>query len=1077
VTILDDSLHESTETVKLILKSPAGGATLGSQKTAVIKITDDDLSNGQFEFAGPTYISAENAGTVTVAVYRNGGASGAASVVYATSNGTATAGLDYTASTGALSFADGETEKTFNVTILDNSLHETTEMFKLTLKSPSGGATLGSQKTAVISIIDDDASNGQFAFSNAAYTVAENAGTVTVVVYRSSGASGVASVVYATSNGTATAGLDYTSTTGTLSFADGETSKTFDVTILDDSMNEPAETVKLALKSPSGGATLGSQKTAVVSITNDDASNGQFAFSSAAYTVAENAGSVSVAVYRSGGASGVASVVYATSNGTATVGLDYTSTTGALSFTDGETAKTFDVTIIDDSLHESTETVKIALKSPTGGATLGSQRAAVLSITDDDASNGQFEFSSPTYLTAEDAGTVTVAVYRSGGATGVASVVYATSNSTARTGEDFISATGALSFADGETSKTFDITVLDDSINEPTETAKLILKSPTGGATLGTQKSAVLSITDNDASNGQFEFAGPTYLAAENAGTVTVAVYRNGGANGVASVVYATSNGTATAGQDYTAATGTLSFADGETAKTFDVAIIDDSLHESTETVKLALKSPTGGATLGTLKSAVLTITDNDASNGQFEFANPTYLAVENAGTVAVAVYRNGGSAGVASVVYAASNGTAQTGADFTASTGTLSFADGETAKTFDVTILDDSLHELTETIKLALKSPTGGATLGTQKSAVLNITDDDASNGQFEFANPTYLAVENAGTVAVAVYRYGGASGVASVVYATSNATATSGLDYTAATGTLNFADGEESKTFDVTILDDSLHESTETFKLALKSPTGGATLGAQKSAVMSITDDDASNGQFEFSDAAYTLPENGGTVNIAVYRNGGANGVASVVYATSKGSAAAGLDYTETTGALSFADGEESKTFGVTILDDTAHEPTETVRLALKSPTGGATLGSQKTAVLSITDDDASNGQFEFSNVSFTYLENAGTVTIAVYRNEGSNGVASVVYSTSNGTAAAGSDYTEATGALDFADGEIIKTFTVTIIEDNLYENTETVKLTLKNPTGGATLGILKSAVIRITNNDQPNGEIEFG
>ncbi|MFA4885845.1 MAG: Calx-beta domain-containing protein [Desulfotomaculaceae bacterium] len=121
-------------------------------------------------------------------------------------------------------------------------------------------------------------------------------------------------------------------------------------------------------------------------------------------------------------------------------------------------------------------------------------------------------------------------------------------------------------------------------------------------------------------------------------------------------------------------------------------------------------------------------------------------------------------------------------------------------------------------------------------------------------------------------------------------------------------------------------------------------------------------------------------------------------------------------------------------------------------------------------------SNGQFKFANVSFTFLKNAGTVTISVYRNWGANSVASMVYATSNGTATSSLDYSAVTGTLSFADGEHFKTFTVTIIEDDLYENTETVNLTLKNPTGGATLDVLKSAIIRITNNDNPNGEIEF-
>jgi outer membrane protein assembly factor BamB len=113
---------------------------------------------------------------------------------------------------------------------------------------------------------------GTVQFSSAAYSVAENGGSATILVTRTNGSSGAISVNYATANGTATAGLDYTAATGTLNFADGETSKTFTLTILNDSIREPDETVNLTLSGPTGGATLGSPINAVLTITDDERS-------------------------------------------------------------------------------------------------------------------------------------------------------------------------------------------------------------------------------------------------------------------------------------------------------------------------------------------------------------------------------------------------------------------------------------------------------------------------------------------------------------------------------------------------------------------------------------------------------------------------------------------------------------------------------------------------------------------------------------------------------------------------------------------------------------------------------------
>src|SRR5262249_40818105 len=111
---------------------------------------------------------------------------------------------------------------------------------------------------------------------------------------------------------------------------------------------------------------------------------------------------------------------------------------------------------------------------------------------------------------------------------------------------------------------------------------------------------------------GILQFLATAYSVEEKVATVHISVTRTRGRTGAVSVHYATSDGTATAGLDYVGKSGTLNWARGETrAKTFTISIIDDSLVEGNETVNLKLDTPTGGAKLGTRKSAVLTIIDN----------------------------------------------------------------------------------------------------------------------------------------------------------------------------------------------------------------------------------------------------------------------------------------------------------------------------------------------------------------------------------------------------------------------------------------------------------------------------------
>src|SRR5262249_43167767 len=111
------------------------------------------------------------------------------------------------------------------------------------------------------------------------------------------------------------------------------------------------------------------------------------------------------------------------------------------------------------------------------------------------------------------------------------------------------------------------------------------------------------------------------------------------------------------------------------------------------------------------------------------------------------------------------------------------------------------------------------------------------------------------------------------------------------------------------------------------------------------------------QFSGSGYSVNENQGTATITVTRTNGSTGSVTVNYATSDGTATAGSDYTATSGTLTFAAGETSKTFTVPIIDDTAVENPETVTLPLSNAPSGAALGSPATATLTINSDDTSN------------------------------------------------------------------------------------------------------------------------
>src|SRR5262249_44723770 len=144
---------------------------------------------------------------------------------------------------------------------------------------------------------------------------------------------------------------------------------------------------------------------------------------------------------------------------------------------------------------------------------------------------------------------------------------------------------------------------------------------------------------------------------------------------------FATSNGTATSGSDYAAVSQTVSFADGDAAdKTVTIPILDDSFFEGNETVNIALTNPTGGATLGSPSTAVLTITDNETPPaGPVQLGPATYKLTETGGSATINNTRAGGSVGAVGISLTTSNGSATAGSDYTAVSQTVSFAAGDT--------------------------------------------------------------------------------------------------------------------------------------------------------------------------------------------------------------------------------------------------------------------------------------------------------------------------------------------------------------------------------------------------------------
>lgn len=314
----------------------------------------------------------------------------------------------------------------------------------------------------------------------------------------------------------------------------------------------------------------------------------------------------------------------------------------------------------------------------------------------------------------------------------------------------------------------------------------------------------------------------------------TFTVTRYGDTGTAQAVSYASAGGTAISGTDFTAGAGTLSFAAGETVKSVIVATIQDYLYEGNEGFVVNLSGATGGAIISDSQGVGTIVDDEPPIPPGFSVSDAS--AAEGAGLV-FTVTRSGTAVSSLSINYATANGSAVAGTEYTAASGTLTFAQSETSKTVTVATIDDPYVEPTKTMIMNLSLATGGASI-IDGTGTGTITDNDAPPPP-----PTGLVISDSSategqSMTFTVSRTDTTAAV-SVDYATADGTAVAPSDYTATSGTLNFAIGEGSKTIIIATKQNSIYEETEEFNVNLSNPTGGATIG-DGLGVGTIFDDD---------------------------------------------------------------------------------------------------------------------------------------------------------------------------------------------------------------------------------------------
>ncbi len=450
-------------------------------------------------------------------------------------------------------------------------------------------------------------------------------------------------------------------------------------------------------------------------------------------------------------------------------------------------------------------------------------------------------------------------------------------------------------------------------------------------------------------------------------------------------------------------------------------------------------------------------------------FQAATSLQDEMSGTLSVAVVLDAPAAAPVSVSYSLSNGSAVHGKDFAgATTGTLTFAPGETEQGIELTITADGLEEQDETLSIALASPTGGARLGIAQHA-LTISSDVLPRVSFTLG--TSSALENAAVSFSAALDVASSREVR-VDYVLSGSATTA--DYGLRGGTFVFPAGTKSQSVALAPVDDPLDEDNETVRATLANSVNAVIVGASALRQHTLEDNDPLP-TVAFMGTSRTVAENVTMTVLTVALDTASGRQVAVPFSVNGGSAAVTDDFSVASGSpLVFAAGTTQRTITVLVVDDVRDEDTETLGVALGTPMNATLDAASDTFDLSITDDDdPPQVRFDGNQANGEALEgNANTsYDYRVELSAPSGKQISVMIEVGGGDIEV-NDFTVSGNPVTFMPGQTMKNLRITVVGDTNNNpedgNAETIVMQIPAAIANASQGSPATRFHKIIDDD---------
>jgi hypothetical protein len=527
-------------------------------------------------------------------------------------------------------------------------------------------------------------------------------------------------------------------------------------------------------------------------------------------------------------------------------------------------------------------------------------------------------------------------------------------------------------------------------------------------------------------------------------------------------VQFTVSDGTAKVSMDLTSGgTGEAAFDPFKQTAKLLIGIADDMMEENEEDVQITLKSAEG-AEIGDINKHTLHISATKLPRVRFVAAAST--AIEGAGPQGFAIQLDKITTEPVVVKYTWT-GTSEL-EDHGIADGMLTIPPNQSSQSLRALINNDLIDEDNETIDLELVGQTG-AIVEPGLGEHVHTIDDDDDPPVMSFAPAASTVSEGAGTATLNVSLALRSEKLITVDYAVASGGTASAADYTLTAGTLTFPPGTTTQSITVTLTNDTTDEDDETLLVALSNEKNVTLSGTAKVHTLTIADDD-NPPTLEFQQAASTVSEGTATHTVTVKLS--AASARTVQFSLSRGGTSTIDDLTLPATTFSIPPGATTLAINTTVIDDTVDEPDETAVLTLTGPVN-ATIGPQGTHTITITDNDNPSVRFDPATPDQSALEGDNQSRTFTYRVILSSAPTTqvTVPITLGGTASIG-DYDIASGDIPvvFSPGQTTKDIRVIVNGDRSGELSETITLTIGNPTNATKAADNQTRTHTIQNDD---------